>query len=378
MNASRTGTSSRAGFALPATIIALVLLSALVAGALFISTEELRAGRVDVADQRALAAAESGLERAILGWDGERNTRQKPGSEEVVERSGEPPNDSLVVTSMRVQREAIWLTAAATAGGDGLRAPARHRIAASLRLVRPDIPLSGALSASGNVVVSGGLIDGGDLNSPDSSGYCPSPRSIAGVIVGSGTRVDCPACGASPDVGVYGTPPIDSTGDSASVAAPVAIVSSLVEEASITLPGGTLAPQPSVVAGDCNRTDALNWGDPGGMTPCRDRYPIVHVRGSATLAAGARGQGILVVDGSLRLEANAQFTGVVIAGNAIEVVGEGAGIVGVAFAGDGDGAGASVIGSGGTIRYASCAVTRATLGSARLARTPVRWWVELR
>jgi hypothetical protein len=102
------------------------------------------------------------------------------------------------------------------------------------------------------------------------------------------------------------------------------------------------------------------------------------VLGSATLAAGARGQGILLVDGSLRLEDNAQFAGVVIAGNDIEVAGEGASIVGVAFAGDADGVGASGVGSGGTIRYSSCAVARATLGSARLVRTPVRWWVELR
>jgi hypothetical protein len=366
------------GFALPAAIIALVLLSALVAGALFISTEELRAGRVDVADQRALAAAEWALARAMLGWEAERNTRQMTGGEEVIERSGRPPNDSVIVTAVRVQRDAVWLTASATAGGDGSRAPARHRIAASLRLMSPDIPVGGALSASGNVVVDGGLIDGRDSDTPDPSGYCPSPRPIAGIIVGTGAPVDCTACGGSSNVGVYGTPPIDSTRDSISTRIPLAIVASLAERASITLPGGTLTPQPSVIAGECSRGDALNWGDPSGATPCRDRYPIVHVLGSATLAAGARGQGILLVDGSLRLEGNAQFAGVVIAGNDIEVAGEGASIVGVAFAGDADGVGASGVGSGGTIRYSSCAVARATLGSARLVRTPVRWWVELR
>jgi hypothetical protein len=284
----------------------------------------------------------------------------------------------VVVTAVRVQRDAVWITAVATAGGDGARAPARHRIAASLRLVRPDVPLSGALSASGNVAIDGGLIDGGDTNSPEPSGYCPSPRPVAGVVVPNGARVDCLACAGSSGIGVYGTPPIDSTGDSTSARVPLAIVASLAELASITLPGGTLTPQPSVIAGECNRADALNWGDPSGATPCRDRYPIVHVRGSATLAAGARGQGILLVDGSLQLEGNAQFAGVVIAGNDIEVTGDGAGIVGAAFAGDADGVGVSGVGSGGTIRYSSCAITRATLGSARLARTPVRWWVELR
>ena len=64
----------RRGFALPTAIIALVLLSALVAGALFVSTEELRAGRGDVADQHALSTAEWALERAISDWDARRNT----------------------------------------------------------------------------------------------------------------------------------------------------------------------------------------------------------------------------------------------------------------------------------------------------------------
>ena len=70
----------REGFALPAAIIAIVLLSALVAGALFVSTEELRSGRGDASDQRALTAAEWALDRAILAWDTQRNTAQALGS----------------------------------------------------------------------------------------------------------------------------------------------------------------------------------------------------------------------------------------------------------------------------------------------------------
>ena len=65
MSSTRMAHADRGGFALPAAIMALVLLSALVAGALFVSTEELRAGRTDLADQRAMATAEWALERAI-------------------------------------------------------------------------------------------------------------------------------------------------------------------------------------------------------------------------------------------------------------------------------------------------------------------------
>ena len=371
---------TRRGFALPTAIIALVLLSALVAGALFISREELRAGRVDLADQRALAGAEWGIERALLDWDAERNTRQAVGSEDVVLRDGRSPNDTVVATAVRVQRDAVWLTASATSGGDGARAPARHRVGASLRLVRAAVPLRAALTASGSVTVDGGLIDGADGGSSDSSGYCPSSQPAAGVNIGTAARVECTGCGGSPDVGVFGTPPIDSvsSGDSTRSGFAETIAASLAARATITLPGGTHAPQPSLVGGECDRADALNWGDPSGATPCRDRYPLIHVRGNAVMAAGSSGQGILIVDGNLRLEAAARFAGVVVVANDVEVVGYGAEIEGVTFAGDGDGAGASAVRSGGAIRFASCAVSRATLGSARLVRTPTRWWVELR
>jgi Tfp pilus assembly protein PilV len=97
----------REGFALPAAIIAIVLLSALVAGALFVSTEELRSGRGDASDQRALTAAEWALDRAILAWDTQRNTAQALGSSATLVAAYAPPNDSVVVTATRVQRDAV-------------------------------------------------------------------------------------------------------------------------------------------------------------------------------------------------------------------------------------------------------------------------------
>jgi hypothetical protein len=90
------------------------------------------------------------------------------------------------------------------------------------------------------------------------------------------------------------------------------------------------------------------------------------------------GQGVLLVDGSLRIEPSARFEGVVVVSGDVLVAGTGAEIVGVVVAADGGGTGTSVVSDGGAIRFGRCAVRRAVLGSARLERTPVRWWTELR
>ena len=64
----------------------------------------------------------------------------------------------------------------------------------------------------------------------------------------------------------------------------------------------------------------------------RTTIRVVRIRGDAVLSAGSVGQGVLLVDGSLRVDAGARFAGVVIAGNDIEVRGAGAEITGVVFA----------------------------------------------
>jgi len=157
-----------------------------------------------------------------------------------------------------------------------------------------------------------------------------------------------------------------------------AMIASLVRRASIDLPGGTMTPRPTDGEASCDLADPLNWGDPGGTSPCGDWLPVIHVRGSVVLSAGAVGQGILVVDGSVRVEGGARFVGMVIARGDVAVSGIDAEIAGAVFAAPGGSGAASRITDGGSIRFEPCAVQRASMMAARLVRTPERWWVELR
>jgi hypothetical protein len=368
------------GFALPAALLSLVLVSALVAGALFVATEELRAGRGDGADQRALSAAEWALDRAILTWDSRRNVTQPVGRSDTVTADYGPPNDSTVVVAVRVQRRAVWMTATATRGGDGRAIPARHTVAASLRLVNDPFPTSAALTTIGEVVVDGGVVDGRAPGAVGDSAECTESASAAGIRVPDVLRVTCPSCGTSSGAGVFGLPPIDSSGitDSTFATAIGTMVASLVRRASIDLPAGTMAPRPTFGDASCDLADPLNWGDPGGSSPCADWLPLIHVRGSVVIAAGSVGQGILVADGSVRVEGGARFVGVVVARGDVTVSGFGAEIAGVVFAAPANAGAVSRIADGGSIRLEPCAVQRASMIAARLARTPARWWVELR
>jgi hypothetical protein len=384
MSAGRTAHHAPRGFALPAAIMALVLLSALVAGALFVSTGELRAGRTDLADQRALATAEWALERAIARWDPRRNTALAVGTSDVVLDSVSSTGDRAMVIATRVQRQGFLVTAYAASAGDGRGIPARHTIAASLRLTGVRVPSSAALTAAGAVTVDGGFVDGGDASAAvNANGLCDESVSDGAGIAVPDTSLVCGAlCAGGVPSGVTGSPPVMALGgltsDSASGIVDLANPAALAARAPIELLGGTLAPRPVVDAVACDRTDPLNWGDPGGRGPCADHYAFIHVRGSLVLGAGSVGQGILVVDGSLRMETGARFAGVVIVGDDIVVTGVGAELAGVAFALDTDRAGGTRVAGGGAIRRAGCAARRAVLGTSRLTRTPVRWWAELR
>lgn len=378
----------RRGFALPAAIMALVVIAALIAATLVVSAEELRAGRTDVAAQRALASAEVALDRAIATWDARLNVSARVGETRLLASSsirsagGHTVAESVVVTATRVRERAFWLTARATSNADGRPIPARVTIAATTRLLAPTVPVAAALTVGGAATIAGGTVDGrgaGSGGCPDGATDGPdAPGDAAGVIARDTSRVCGIDCADGLPLGVQGTPPVASdaglTTDSATL---VSVVAALGARATVVAPGGELVPRPLEADGECARAERTNWGDPSGGS-CADYYPVIRITGDATLMAGSIGQGILLVAGSLTVRAGARFDGVVIATNDVHVVGPGAELRGVVIAMDGGAGDGSSVRDGGAIRFSGCAARRARLGAGRLTRTPDRWWAELR
>ena len=131
--------------------------------------------------------------------------------------------------------------------------------------------------------------------------------------------------------------------------------------------------------GSCDVSSATNWGDPtrNPTTPgsCESYFPILYAPGDLTLGAGT-GQGILLVEGDLRVQGGFEFFGPVIVRGQLSTAGAGAHFHGGVMAGN------AVLGAdsrGGITRltYSNCAIVKALAGSATPRAARGRAWVEL-
>ena len=128
--------------------------------------------------------------------------------------------------------------------------------------------------------------------------------------------------------------------------------------------GSSGAPGPVVAGGGCVITEPWNWGDPAAPAgECGTWFVLRGSRDDVTLLGGV-GQGVLVVEGDVRLEGGARFVGVVVASGGVALA-DGASVEGriVAFGGIDVDATAVVVGSDPRAR-AALAAFRDRLGEA--------------
>ncbi|GMR12405.1 MAG: hypothetical protein BMS9Abin29_0594 [Gemmatimonadota bacterium] len=129
------------------------------------------------------------------------------------------------------------------------------------------------------------------------------------------------------------------------------------------IPPGVITPRPLEFAAVCRIELATNWGDPSRRGGCRDHYVLVTASDDLTLVDGG-GQGVLVVDGSLRLEGASRFAGVVLVAGDLTLA-QGARIDGLVRAG-----GSVSLSDSARIVGSGCAVL-AALGRLAALRRPV-------
>lgn len=169
------------------------------------------------------------------------------------------------------------------------------------------LTLAGAASVGGPALLGDGVtISGADEPPPGRSDCPPAAAAIAGVIA-SATEVTGSAT-------VTGTPPIELRAAAESGLANVDLdrFNELAPRATLLLPAGSYSTYPATVGTSCDLRDVMNWGDPSGPgTPCGAYSPVIRIAGAATLGGGI-GQGILLVDGDLRVSARYEFHGLIV------------------------------------------------------------------
>ncbi len=124
----------RAGFALVAALLALILIAVLVTGALFATNQETRASDAEMLDQKAASYAELAALNAIADWNGPACDALAVG--EVIIES--PAADSPFESSVYVTRldSALFLVVGEGRIASGGATRLRRRVALTVRSVR--------------------------------------------------------------------------------------------------------------------------------------------------------------------------------------------------------------------------------------------------
>ncbi len=348
------------GFAIPAAIFAIVILGAVAAGSFFMAREESRVGVVTERAARAFYAAETGVAEVVEYWDASTYVALDQLESTAATVSG---NDwSAHVTRLS---DLLYLVESEGLITQGASYRDVERSVGSLVKVRIlDLEFGGALT-TGNQLDFGGstLIRGSDTN-PDGSGEIRA--NWVGDVCSAYTLEDKAAL-ITDDLG-----PVLAQWDELTAAATLTYTS---------LSGTNI--EPSLTDdGRCDTRDRNNWGAPlDTSSPCFDHFPIIHVDNPGqewTLKGKGAGQGILLVEGDLRVNGGFEFYGVVIVRGTLTTNGSGGRFWGGTIAENFENENQKVLGTA-ELQYSSCALGRAILGSGfnRPTVIPERGWVDL-
>ena len=375
------------GFALPAVLLALVVVGALVTAGFYMAMQEIRIGMASRNAVHAFYAAENALSDARATWNTSAMLTQLDTvlADTTFSGSDTAAGYDWTVNVLRLANRTFLLRAQATQTGGGIYGGGTHSVAQVLRLVTYAVDVPGALTAHGAISFSGSppLISGVDRVPPGWAGYCPGVLAdetgyTSDDTTGMGSSKGKPGSGGCPS-NVEGSPCIQE--DSALVASLLDPLfdpsnwNTLVSLADKTLSGGNLKPGASTVGGVCNTAALDNWGDPFyPAAPCGSYFPIVHIAGSVQLTGNGNGQGILLVDGDLTTVGTFDYFGVILVRGSIEMKGTPS-VYGGVLADSAD-----AMKGTPDLLYSSCAVNRAFLENSSLTTLkPLaeRSWVDL-
>lgn len=376
--------SGTRGFALPAAIMTMVVLGLLVTGGVQIATRESRIGQASVRTVEAFYLAESAMNDILATWRPAQSNLTEWGAPAVLTGS-----TSLGDWSAEIRQVDDRLFFIRTTGevDNGTGSPATRTMGVLARVLTANIEPPAALLTMGTVRVQGSAQIRGNDQIPAgwNASVCPDPlENLPGVVTNTAGNLQLVGGGS-----VSGSP--SGYVKDASVSAETftnfggMTWDELTSLATITHNGGSITGTGPTLSPDetCNTGNPLNWGDPDNpAAPCGNYFPIIHIRGSANIQSGGRGQGILLVDGDLDLRGNFLFAGIIIVQGAIAVQGGGANgprINGGAIARNADLEVETFTGSS-IVQNSRCAVRRAVQNNSRLTRvSPIadRSWVDL-
>jgi hypothetical protein len=389
--------TSERGMALAVAIFALVVIGALVAGAFYASTLEQRTGRNSMFAAEAAQAAETGPMSVLGAWDQYVNNNM-PNGQTVSLGATNMPNRTDMSYTVSVTRlnDQMFLLSSLGSRVDGAgNELAQSTVATLARLsfvkatAKAAVTVTKPITFNGNAFqVTGydsipkgwdtdtlGNADPDCTRGPDQAGI--RSATTTGANNGDLTKID-----GAPDV-IANDPTVSS--DFFNIFGDVTF-DELKKNADIVVTATTpQMPTPTLMAAApfrCNVGDWNNWGEPertaGYVKACSTYFPIIYSSGSQLkMSGGARGQGLLLIEGDLEITGNFEFSGLIVAKGGIKINGTGNKITGALLAQDVDISDKNSISGNTTLQFSSCALNKAIQGSAFAEPIAYRSWAQL-
>lgn len=364
----------RRGSALLLVLVAMVVLAILGSASMMTALQEARSSRAAQLQQRALTVAEFALNQQLSNWTAQRQSLALGAIDSIA--VGVALGDTAIVRVQRLTQVDYNIVSVGRAGiGSGLM-EAQREVSMLVRTSSPTIRVPGLLTVSDNLDVRGSpLIDGtnripsgwttcGASAGPDTlalayrSTHAPTIQR-ANQTVG-GTRVSAAAADTS-TYSVFGG----------------ATWASLTGSATIRMSSTSVTPTPLGTATSCTATSS-NWGEPnrgaGSVVGCQSNFPVIYAPGNLSISGG-RGQGVLLVEGTLTITGNFYWAGIIIVRGALDVAGTPT-LMGSVMVRSTTGADSRIIGNS-RLQFSSCAAQQALAGLGSLVRTGGRSWANV-
>jgi len=307
----------REGFALPMALFAMIIIGVIVTGGFYVSSQEHRVSISTDLGAQALNMAEYGLDQAIGTWPsaalgGAVGAVQTFDALPVMNGTAQLGEYQMRVMPMGGRTYMLESEGRVTRGSQ----TAVRRAGGFVRTTTGQLPYTaavsvyGQLSAGGNAEITG--FDADDCH----GGNVPAVIAVDTALVSDGQgkkdRITGePDVAAEPDMT---TAELSDFGD-VDLSDLIAMATKIYEHGEAP---NNMAPVTMTDSNGnqvCNTGLRGNWGEPNRPNPekpeCANHYPVIYGKGDLALQTG-RGQGILIVEGDLRLTGNMQFYGVVI------------------------------------------------------------------
>ena len=366
---SKTTVSQQQGAALLLAVVALAAIGAMVAGCFLAGWLEQHGAAASRYGAAAFEAAEAGAAQTIAGW--RPALSRLPLHADSVVLTGASGLTDYTATVTRLGTGTFLVRSEGRRLAAGGTALAQRLVGVFVRLDAAQVDHGSALTLAGPATVANAnVVDGSDHVPPGWDSVCLAPADVP-AIRSSGSSV---ATDSGPPAPVV----VDSLISSGTFTSFGPVTFDQLARQAVHEVAGTIGPlAPYVVGGRCEAGTDTNWGEPaagpGSIAECFDFLPILYAPGDLALAGG-RGQGLLLVRGDLDLSAGVEFTGVIVVLGRVTTSGTGGRVTGSLLIG---GAATSVLGSGSSISYSSCAVRRALQANGLPRRLAERSWAQL-